>query len=69
MEIHPFIILINLGGFLKFSVMGDDSPFFKKVKRLKCNKIIKLLFQLVFSTYLPMDFLKFRVETLVGCKF
>jgi len=32
------------------------------------NKIIKLLFQLVFSTYLPNFLLKFRARVLVGCK-
>ena len=40
----------------------------KKVKVLKNNKIIKLLFQLVISTYLLMGLLKFRAVTLVGCK-
>jgi len=41
----------------------------KKVKRLKINKIKKLFFQLIFSTYLPKVLLKFQVEVLIGCKF
>ena len=54
---------------MMMSTMGDDSPFLSKsVKILKDNKIIKLLFQLMFSTYLPKFLLKFRVGVLVGCK-
>ena len=40
----------------------------KKEKILKNNKIIKLLFQLVFSTYIPMVLLTFRVGVTIGCK-
>ena len=51
------------------STMGDDSPFWgKRVTILKTNKIIKLLFQLVFSTYLPKLLLKFQVGVLIVCK-
>ena len=47
---------------MMMSTMGDDLPFLGiKVKRLKINKIIKLSFQLVFSTYLPKVLLKFQV--------
>ena len=40
----------------------------KKIKIFENNKIIKLVFQLVFSTYLPKVLLKFRVGVLIGCK-
>ena len=47
--------------------MGDDLPFLsKKVKILKNNKIVKLLFQLVFSTYIPNALLKFQAGVLIG---
>jgi len=54
---------------MMMSTMGVTHHFWsKKVKRLKNNKIIKLLFQLVFSTYLPKVLLKFRAGVLIGCK-
>lgn len=40
----------------------------QQVKRLKNNKIIKLFFQLVFSTYLPKVLLKLWAGVFVGCK-
>ena len=54
---------------MMMSTMEDDLPFLsKEVKGLKINKIIKLLFQLVFSTYLPNFLLKFWAGVLVGWK-
>ena len=41
----------------------------KKIKILKYIKILKLLFQLVFSTYLPNVLLKFRAGVFFGWKF
>ena len=54
---------------MMMSSMGAIQHFLsKRVKRLKNNKIIKLVFQLIFSTYLPNFLLKFRVGVLVGWK-
>ena len=54
---------------MMISTMGDDSPFLSKmVKILKTNKITKLIFQLVFSTYLLKGLHKFREGVLVGWK-
>ena len=54
---------------MMMSTMGMIHHFLgKKLKRLKNNKIIKLLFQLVFSAYLPKVLLKFRAGVLFGCK-
>ena len=41
----------------------------KKVKIIKNNKIIKLLFKLIFSTYLPRFYSNFKWEYLLDAKF
>jgi len=54
---------------MMMSTMGMIHHFSsKKVKRLKNNKIVKLLFQLIFSTYLSIVLLKFQVRVLVRYK-
>ena len=56
-----------IGFKVMMSTMGDESPFLgKRVKRSKRSKRKKLLFQLVFSTYLLVYSPKFRSWALVG---